>query len=118
MCGNKGKFKTLLASFLEFWPPKCLFEYFPGGKKNSTVLAIKDQAEGMSYETLEKCFGNYGEKQSGTASRGIAGRGAKDAASIGDVSVISIKDGFFSQIKIDHLTRKFQVFHKKVKAKS
>ena len=31
----------------------------------------------MSYETLEKCFGNYGEKQSGTASRGIAGRGAK-----------------------------------------
>lgn len=100
------------------WFGKCLFEYFPGGKKNSTVLAIKDQAEGMSYETLEKCFGNYGEKQSGTASRGIAGRGAKDAASIGDVSVISIKDGFFSQIKIDHLTRKFQVFHKKEKAKS
>ena len=64
------------------WFGKALFEYFPGGKKNSTVLVIKDQAEGMSYETLEKCFGNYGEKQSGTASRGIAGRGAKDAASI------------------------------------
>lgn len=100
------------------WFGKALFEYFPGGKKNSTVLVIKDQAEGMSYETLEKCFGNYGEKQSGTASRGIAGRGAKDAASIGNVSVVSIKDGYFSQIKIDHLTRKFQVFNKNIKAKT
>ena len=100
------------------WFGKSLFEYYPGGKKNSTVLIIKDQAEGMTYETLEKCFGNYGEKQSGTASRGIAGRGAKDAASIGDVSVISIKDDKFSQIKIDHLTRKFQVYAKNVKAKN
>ena len=25
------------------WFGKCLFEYFPGGKKNSTVLAIKDR---------------------------------------------------------------------------
>ena len=42
----------------------------------------------------------------------------KDAASIGNVSVVSIKDGYFSQIKIDHLTRKFQVFNKNIKAKS
>ena len=100
------------------WFGKCLFDYTPGGKRNDTILVIKDQAEGMNYETLEKCFGNYGERQSGAASRGIAGRGAKDAASIGNVTVISIKDGLYSQIKIDHLTRKFQVFHKNEKARS
>ena len=75
-------------------------------------------AEGMNYETLEKCFGNYGEKQSGTATRGIAGRGAKDAASIGNVTVASIKNGVYSQIRIDHLTRKFDTFFKNEKAKS
>jgi len=100
------------------WFGKCLFDYTPGGKRNNTILVIKDQAEGMNYETLEKCFGNYGERQSGAASRGIAGRGAKDAASIGNVTVISIKDGVYSQIKIDHLTRKFQVFYKNEKARS
>jgi len=100
------------------WFGKCLFDYTPGGKRNNTILVIKDQAEGMNYETLEKCFGNYGERQSGAASRGIAGRGAKDAASIGNVTVISIKDGVYSQIKIDHLTKKFQVFNKNEKARS
>ena len=44
---------------------------------------------------LENNFGTYAERQSGSASRGIAGRGAKDAASIGDVTVASIKEGFF-----------------------
>ena len=89
------------------WLGKCLIEYFPGGKKNFTTLIVKDQAEGMSYETLNKCFGHYGEKQSGSASRGHAGRGAKDASSIGDVTVVSIKDGLFSQIKLDP----HKVFH-------
>ena len=100
------------------WNGKCLLEYSPGGKRNPTTLIVKDMAEGMNYETLEKCFGNYGEKQSGTATRGIAGRGAKDAASIGNVTVASIKNGVYSQIRIDHLTRKFDTFFKNEKAKS
>ncbi len=100
------------------WNGKCLLEYSPGGKRNSTTLIVKDQAEGMDYETLEKCFGNYGAKQSGTASRGIAGRGAKDAASIGNVTVASIKNGVYSQIRIDNKTRKFETFCKNEKAKS
>lgn len=100
------------------WHGKCLLEYSPGGKRNSTSLTVRDQAEGMDYETLEKCFGNYGARQSGKATRGIAGRGAKDAASIGNVTVASIKDGLYSLIRIDHKSKKFQVFHKNEKAKN
>lgn len=93
------------------WHGKCLLEYSPGGKSNPTIMNVKDQAEGMDFETLKKCFRTYGDKQSGTASRGIAGRGAKDAASIGDVWVSTIKNGNFSQIKIDNKSRKFETYN-------
>lgn len=97
------------------WFGKCLIEYNPGGKTNPTILTIKDQAEGMSFEMLENNFGTYAERQSGSASRGIAGRGAKDAASIGDVTVASIKEGFFSQIRI--ASRRFEGIVKNDRAK-
>ena len=89
------------------WNGDCLIEYDLGGIKNNTILTIKDRAEGMDFETLEKNFGEYGEKQSGKASRGDAGRGAKDSAHIGDVTE-SIFNDKYSKIMIKSQPRKFQ----------
>lgn len=99
------------------WNGDCRIEYDLGGIKNNTILTIKDRAEGMDYHTLEKNFGVYGEKQSGKASRGDAGRGAKDSAHIGDVTVESIFDNKYSKIMIKSQPRKFGaiVVNEKVK---
>ena len=99
------------------WKGDCRIEYDLGGIKNKSVLMIKDRAEGMDFKTLEKNFGVYGEKQSGKASRGDAGRGAKDSAHIGDVTVESIFDNKYSKVMIKSQPRKFEswVVDEKVK---
>ena len=99
------------------WNGDCRIEYDLGGIKNNTTLVVKDRAEGMDFEKLEKNFWEYGEKQSGKANRGDAGRGAKDTANIGDMTVESIKDEKYSKIKIKSHPRKFGVLVKNDSAK-
>ena len=98
------------------WKGDCRIEYDLGGIKNNTILTIKDRAEGMDYHTLERNFSVYGEKQSGKASRGDAGRGAKDSAHIGNVTVESIFENKYS-VMIKSQPRKFEawVINEKVK---
>lgn len=83
------------------WVGDCRIEYDLGGIKKSTFLIIKDRAEGMSYQLLCDNFGQYGAKLSGSATRGSAGRGAKDAAYIGELTIESIKDDRYSCVKIN-----------------
>ena len=71
------------------WKGDCRIEYDLGGIKNNTNLIVKDRAEGMDYERLEKNFGEYGEKQSGKANRGDAGRGAKDPVSTSIIKAVN-----------------------------
>ncbi len=99
------------------WKGDCRIEYDLGGIKNNTILTIKDRAEGMDYHTLERNFSVYGEKQSGKASRGDAGRGAKDSAHIGNVTVESIFENKYSKVMIKSQPRKFEawVVNEKVK---
>ena len=92
------------------WLGDCRIEYDLGGKKNSTFLIIKDRAEGMNYASLKNNFGNYGAKQSGTATRGSAGRGAKDAAHIGDLTVESIFNDKYSRVKINGHSKKIETY--------
>lgn len=99
------------------WNGDCRIEYELGGIKNNTTLIIKDRAEGMDFHTLEKNFSIYGEKQSGKASRGDAGRGAKDTAHIGDVTVESIFENKYSKIMIRSQPRKFEVYVQNEKVK-
>ena len=99
------------------WKGDCRIEYDLGGIKNNTNLIVKDRAEGMDYERLEKNFGEYGEKQSGKANRGDAGRGAKDTAHIGDVTVESIKDDKYSKVKVKYQQRSFETWIKNNSAK-
>ena len=100
------------------WKGDCRIEYDLGGIKNSTFISFKDRAEGMDYETLKNNFGVYGERQSGKASRGEAGRGAKDAAYIGDVTVESIFNDKYSKIKIQSAPRKLITYNKNDKVQN
>jgi len=72
-------------------------EYFRGGKKNPTILKVKDKACGMSYEEMKKKLLEYHERTS-TTSRGFFGRGLRDVTALGDVKVSSMHNGFFSEV--------------------
>jgi hypothetical protein len=93
--------RLALKSNQKNWKGDCRIEYELGGKTNSTFLIIKDRAEGMSYASLCNNFGQYGAKLSGAATRGSAGRGAKDAAHIGELTIESIFDDKYSCVKIN-----------------
>ena len=72
-------------------------EYDRGGKKNPTILRIKDKAIGMSLDQMKDKLMTYHKKTS-TTSRSFFGRGLRDVTALGDVKVSSIKDGLFSEV--------------------
>jgi hypothetical protein len=72
-------------------------EYDRGGKKNPTILRVKDKAIGMSFEQMKDKLMTYHKKTS-TTSRSFFGRGLRDVTALGDVRVSSIKDGLFSEV--------------------
>ena len=63
-------------------------------------LIVYDQALGLTYEEMEKCFGQVGDYTSTMLSRGYFSRGAKDISAIGNVTFTAIKDGFISEVQI------------------
>lgn len=72
-------------------------EYDRGGKKNPTILRIKDKAIGMDFNEMKDKLMTYHKKTS-TTSRSFFGRGLRDVTALGDVKVSSIKNGLFSEI--------------------
>lgn len=74
-------------------------EYDRGGKKNPTILRIKDKASGMNFDEMYSKLRQYHKKTS-TTSRSFFGRGLRDVTALGEVKVSSIKNGLFSEISI------------------
>ena len=72
-------------------------EYDRGGKKNPTILRVKDKAIGMDFNQMKDKLMTYHKKTS-TTSRSFFGRGLRDVTALGDVKVSSIKDGLFSEV--------------------
>ena len=71
-------------------------------KHSGSILRVKDNAEGMTAEDLDKKVGRYGEATSGfkegRSVRGLWGRGLKDSFfGLGHGSVSSIRDGMFNR---------------------
>ena len=64
-------------------------------------IRVRDHAEGMSRELLYERVVQAGRRTGGASSRGFMGRGAKDAAFFGHAVFESIRDGRFSQVRID-----------------
>lgn len=91
-------------------------EFSRGGKKEPTILRVKDRGVGMSYEDMEKKLFKHTERVSDT-SRGFFGRGLKDVTALGDVTVSSIKDEKFSEV-ILHKDLFISPIEKNIKANS
>ena len=72
-------------------------EYDRGGKKNPTIVRVKDKAVGMNFEEMKDKLMTY-HKRTSTTSRNFFGRGLRDVTALGDVKVSSIKNGMFSEI--------------------
>ena len=72
-------------------------EYDRGGKKNPTILRVKDKAVGMDFDQMKNKLMTYHKKTS-TTSRSFFGRGLRDVTALGDVKVSSIKDGLYSEL--------------------
>jgi len=71
-------------------------------KHSNSILRVRDNAEGMTAEDLDKKVGRYGEATSGfkegRSVRGLWGRGLKDSFfGLGHGSVSSIRDGMFNR---------------------
>ncbi len=71
-------------------------------KHSNSILRVRDNAEGMTAEDLDKKVGRYGEATSGfkegRSVRGLWGRGLKDSFfGLGHGSVSSIRDGTFNR---------------------
>ena len=62
-------------------------------KKGATSLVIvRDKAEGMTLEEMKLKFGNVGTRRSEEGDRGFMSRGAKDCTALGKLMIESIKD--------------------------
>ena len=63
-----------------------------GGRKNQSVLIVRDKAEGMTLEVMRQKLAQIGCKSSESGDRGFMARGAKDCTALGDVTFESIVD--------------------------
>ena len=65
---------------------------------DTRMFCVYDQAVGLTYDEMMKCFAQVGSYTSTTTSRGYFSRGAKDISAIGDVRFRSIKNNKISEI--------------------
>ncbi|MEK7070193.1 MAG: hypothetical protein AAB966_00120 [Patescibacteria group bacterium] len=61
-------------------------------KGGSSILIVRDRAEGMTLEVMYEKLYHVGERHSSEGDRGFMGRGAKDCTALGNVTYESIKD--------------------------
>jgi len=69
-------------------------------KNDSSLLIVRDRAEGMTLDTMIEKLLNVGRRSSEEGDRGIMGRGAKDVTELGDTTFESIVDGKYYKVKI------------------
>ncbi len=75
------------------------------GKRSPNIVRVRDFADGMTLEVMERKLGRFGERVSGMAEgysvRGTNSRGAKDVAALGGVVFESIaEDGRYHNCEI------------------
>ncbi len=70
------------------------------------ILYVKDKAGGLDGARMEKAFTMLGDQNkkamADMGTRGLFGRGAKDIASLGRARFVSISQGKFSTLEINH----------------
>ena len=78
--------------------------------EHPTEIRVSDAAIGLSAEGLERRLAILGvtkEGKEGASARGLFGRGARDVASLGPLIFKAIRDGGYSELRIDGLKYKF-----------
>jgi len=61
-------------------------------KGATSVVIVRDRAEGMTLEEMREKLGDVGTRRSEEGDRGFMARGAKDCTALGKVIIESIKD--------------------------
>lgn len=61
-------------------------------RQRPSLVVVRDKAEGMTLEDMQKKLGIYGARTSGEGDRGFMSRGLKDCTFLGNVAVDSIVD--------------------------
>lgn len=79
-----------------------------GDEELPRTVHVRDMAVGLSAKELEHHFTTLGAMKADSASRGLLGRGAKDVASLGRLSVETIKEGKYSALELD-MTGEFRL---------
>ncbi len=77
------------------------------GTKTPTIIRFYDRATGLTFEEMVDKLFKYQKKVTKTH-RSFFGRGLKDVTALGDITVSSIKDNLFSEIKIDRALERFE----------
>jgi hypothetical protein len=78
-----------------------LIEYLEQ-RKGSSIIIVRDKAEGMNSEDMEKCLLKIGAYSSESGNRGYMGRGAKDCTELGSLTFESIKDDRYYRCRITY----------------
>src|SRR2546428_4519368 len=78
-----------------------LIEYLEQ-RKGSSIIIVRDKAEGMNSEDMEKCLLKIGAYSSESGNRGYMGRGAKDCTELGNLTFESIKDDRYYRCRITY----------------
>ena len=85
-------------------PGEIHIKVYPADDSYSYKIQVADNAKGLDYAGLEAAFTKLGamtsELAQGGKSRGLFGRGAKDAAAFGAVRFEAIKDGKYSELTL------------------
>src|SRR2546425_6486127 len=79
-----------------------LVEHMEQRKGQPSKIVVRDKAEGMNSEDMEKSLLQLGAFSSEAGNRGYMGRGAKDCTALGNLVFESIKDDRYYRCKITH----------------
>lgn len=71
-----------------------------GGQRS--YIVVRDKAEGMDSEDMQRSLLRMGAYRSEAGNRGYMGRGAKDCTALGDLTFESIKNERYYRCKITH----------------
>jgi len=82
---------------------KILIECQEKRNGRGSVVIVRDRAEGMTFEDMDRKLRRVGDKTSVAGDRGFMGAGAKDCTAIGDIKFESIKDDRYFWYEIMHI---------------
>jgi hypothetical protein len=79
-----------------------LIEHLELRKGQRSQIVVRDKAEGMSLQDMQRALQRLGAYSSEAGNRGYMGRGAKDCSALGDLTFESIKDNRYYRCTITH----------------